>query len=106
MVGTRGSVQRRGAPGRDLVDGSDDADLLARKLGLTDDDSDPPWTRRYPVVRGALGIVQPGLSAQALRAQLHEEPVPPSGQSLRELFSVLADMAQSDGADLVIVVSP
>ena len=89
-----------------LVDGSDSADLLNRKLGLTDDDSEPPWTRRLPAVHGTLGIVQPGLSAQDLRTQLNETPIPPAAQSLRELFSVLADMAQSDGAGLAIVVSP
>lgn len=93
-------------PAATLVDGSDDPDLLNRRLGLTDsDDSHPPWTRRYPVVRGTLGIVQPGLSAQSLRADLNADPVPPGAQSLRELFSVLTDMAQSDGADLVLVVS-
>jgi hypothetical protein len=93
-------------PAAILVDGSDDADLLNRKLGLVSDEADPPWTQRYPVVRGTLGIVQPGLSTEAFRAQLSEASVPPGAQSLRELFSVLADMAQSDGADLVLVVSP
>jgi hypothetical protein len=90
-----------------LVDGSDDLEVLNRKLGLAeDDDSEPPWTRRYPAVRGTLGIVQPGLSAEAFRAELSENPVPAGAQSLRELFSVLTDMAQSDGAELVLVVSP
>jgi hypothetical protein len=103
-LGARLGGQAR--PDATLIDGSDDVDLLSRKLGLTDDDSDPPWTRRYPAVRGTLAIVQPGLSAGALRAQLNEAPVPPGAQSLRELFSVLSDMAQSDGAELVLVVSP
>jgi hypothetical protein len=89
-----------------LVDGSDDRDLLYRHLGLTgDDDTEAPWTWRYPVVRGTLGIVQPGLSAQALRTELSSHPVPPRAQSLQELFSVLSDTAVSDGANLTIVVS-
>lgn len=93
-------------PVASIVDGSDDPDLLRRKLGLVDSDgSDPPWTQRYPAVRGTLAIVQPGLSANALRSALSEDPVPQGAQSLRELFSVLMDMAQSDGADLVLVVS-
>jgi hypothetical protein len=90
-----------------LVDGSDDPELLNRRLGLANsDDVEVPWTRRYPVVRGALGIVQPGLSARALCAELTTDPVPPGAQSLQGLFSVMADTAISDGAELVIVVSP
>jgi superfamily II DNA or RNA helicase len=90
-----------------LVDGSDDAEVLNRRLGLSEgEDSEPLWTRRYPVVRGTIGVVQPGLSAESIRDQLTSEPVPPGAQSLRELFSVLSDMAMSDGADLVLVVSP
>lgn len=85
----------QGQPVATLIEGSDDAGLLSRRLGLTDDDVESPWTRRYPAVRGALGIVQPGLSAQSLRSQLNEVPIPPAAQSLRELFSVLTDMAQS-----------
>lgn len=98
----------RARPPATLVDGSDAPDLLNRRLGLTeaDDDAEPPWTRRYPVVRGALGVVQPGLSAQALHAKLAADPVPAGAQSLRELFSVLSDTAMSDGAELVLVVSP
>jgi hypothetical protein len=96
----------QGRPVATLVEGSDDAGLLNRRLGLTDDDVESPWTRRYPAVRRAPGIVQPGLSAQSLRSQLNEVPISPAASSLRELFSVLTDMAQSDGAELVIVVSP
>jgi hypothetical protein len=104
-LGARLSGQAR--PLASVVDGSDKLDLLNRKLGLTDgDDSELPWTRRYPAIRGTLGIVQPGLSAETFRTELSETPVPPGAQSLRELFSVLSDMAQSDGADLVLVVSP
>jgi superfamily II DNA or RNA helicase len=96
----------RARPVATLIAGSDDPDVLNRRLGLIDDDgADPPWTRRLPAVRGTLGIVQPGLSAQAFRAELNSDPVPAGGQSLRELFSVLTDMAQSDGAELVLVVS-
>jgi superfamily II DNA or RNA helicase len=104
-LGARLSSQAR--PVASIVDGSDDPVMLNRRLGLTDgDSSEPPWTQRYPAVRGTLGIVQPGLSAEAFRAELSGSPVPPGAQSLRELFSVMADMAQSDGAELVLVVSP
>jgi hypothetical protein len=103
-LGARLTGQSR--PLATLVDGSDGADLLHRKLGLTDDDSEPPWSRSLPSVRGTLGIVQPGLSVQEFRAGLNETQPAPAAQSLRELFSVLADMAQSDGAELRIVVSP
>jgi superfamily II DNA or RNA helicase len=93
-------------PPATLVDGSDAADLLHRRLGLLDsDDAEVPWTRRYPSVRGTLGIVQPGLSAQLLRTELNTVPMSPGAQSLRELFSVLTDTATSDGADLVLIVS-
>ena len=86
--------------------------MLRRRLGLTEEQdgeegAEPPlWTRRYPVIRGSIGIVQPGLSAHALNAQLELEPVPAGAQSLRELFSILSDTALSDGADLVLLVSP
>jgi hypothetical protein len=104
-LGARLSGQAR--PLANVVEGSDNMELLRRKLGLIDgDDSEPPWTQRYPTVRGTLGIVQPGLSAEAFRTELGEDPVPPGAQSLRELFSVLTDMAQSDGAELVLVISP
>jgi superfamily II DNA or RNA helicase len=93
-------------PTATLIDGSDDADLLKRKLGLTDAEADVPWTRRYPNVRPTLGIVQPGLSAARLHEELASRPVPSGAHSLRELFCVLTDMAQSDGAELVLVVSP
>ena len=100
------------SPRATLVDGSDDECMLRRRLGLTEEQdneegAEPPlWTRRFPVIRGSIGIVQPGLSAHALRAQLQLEAVPAGAQSLRELFSILSDTALSDGADLVLLVSP
>jgi hypothetical protein len=94
-------------PAATLVDGSDDRDLLYMKLGIIENDSpDAPWTRRYPVVRGTIGIVQPGLSVRAFQAQLDTEPTPAGAQSLQELFSVLGDMAESDGVGVELVVSP
>lgn len=94
------------------MDGSDNECILRRRLGLTENQDDeegvepPPWIRRYPVVRGSIGIVQPGLSAHEFSTQLELEAVPAGAQSLRELFSVLSDTALSDGADLVLLVSP
>jgi superfamily II DNA or RNA helicase len=85
---------------------SDDPATLYEFLGLREADGETiPWARRYPVVRGTLGIVQPGLSVGAFEAELASSPVPPGAQSLRELFSVLADTALSDGAELTLVVS-
>ncbi len=91
-----------------LVEGSDDADMLMRRLGLVEDaaDAPAPWTRRLPAVQGILGIVQPGLSASQLRDELNTHPVPAGAESLRELFSVLNDVARSDGAELILLVSP
>lgn len=90
-----------------LLDGSDDRDLLNRRLGIVDiDEQEPPWTRRYPTVRGTIGIAQPGLGAAELAAQLAQNPVPAGAASLRELFIVLADTATSDGAELALLVSP
>jgi hypothetical protein len=94
-------------PPATLSPASDDPELLYRHLGLIQgDDDEQPWTQRYPVIRGTLAIVQPGLSARALTDELNTDPVPAGAQSLRELFSVLADTALSDGAELVIAVSP
>jgi len=93
-----------------LVEGSDDAEILRRRLGLvppaSGEASDQPWTRRYPVIRAALGVVQPGLSVGELLDGLNANDVSDSARSLRELFSVLADTAMADGADLVILGSP
>jgi hypothetical protein len=96
-----------GASPKAVLDpGSDDPALLHEYLGITSDDPDMiPWTRRYPAVRGTLGIIQPGLSASDLTAQLAAHPVPAAAQSLRELFCVLADTALSDGAELTVLVS-
>ena len=103
-LGARLAHQAR--PFASLVDGSDDLDLLNRRLGLAEsDDSEAPWTRTFPQVRGTLGIVQPGLSAQALSSQLAQVPVAAGAASLQELFSVLSDTALSDGAELTLVVS-
>jgi len=96
----------RASPKAVLDPGSDDPAMLYEFLGITDDDNEVvPWTRRYPAVRGTLGIVQPGLSASELRAQLSSDPIPPAAQSLRELFCVLTDTALSDGAELTLIVS-
>lgn len=90
-----------------VLEGSDDQRSLERRLGLVgDNDVDVPWTRSFPVVRGTLGIVQPGLSLAKFRDAIGADPMPASAKSLRELFSVLSDMAQSDGVELEIVVSP
>jgi superfamily II DNA or RNA helicase len=95
------------SPHASLVDGSDPRDVLERRVGLADaEDGEPQWSRQFPVVRGRLGIVQPGLSAGAFFDQLRSTPVAPTAQSLRELFGVLSDTAVSDGTELEFVVSP
>ena len=95
------------SPVATLVVGSDDTGALHQHLGLADYENEEvqPWTQRLPVVRGTIAIAQPGLSAAQLRADLATEPVPASASGLRQLFSVLADTAVSDGAELAILVS-
>jgi len=92
-----------------LVDGSDDEGILRQRLAQPTpagaNDAEPSWRRAFPVVRGRIGIAQPGLSASELRRQLESAEIPAGAQSLRELFSVLADMALSDGAELELLVS-
>ena len=93
-------------PAAAITQGSDDEMLLRKRLGLTPTDgTDIPWTLRYPAIRPLIGIVQPGLSATALRAELAASPVPAGAQSLQELFSVMADTAIADGAELTLVVA-
>jgi superfamily II DNA or RNA helicase len=87
-----------------IVDGSDDTLELHKRLGMAEWDN-TPWTVSLPTVRGAIGIAQPGLSTKEFRAELESLPVPAGATALRELFSVLADAAISDGADLTILVS-
>jgi superfamily II DNA or RNA helicase len=91
-----------------IVEGSDSEELLRRRLGLdeTGDGDSLPWTKTLPMVRGTVALVQPGLSAAMLHQQLESNPIPEGAKSLREMFGLLRDMTQSDGADLTIMVSP
>jgi superfamily II DNA or RNA helicase len=98
------------APRATVVDGSDDLNVLRERLGLDvsgDDEGTetPPWGQRLPVVRGSIGIAQPGLSTGRLRQELQTAPVPPSAGGVMQLFSVLSDTAVSDGAELYVLVS-
>jgi hypothetical protein len=99
------------APRATIVDGSDDAALLRERLGLAEkgedvrDEALAAWTQRLPIVRGSIGIAQPGLSAARMREELQATPVPAGAEGLRQLFSVLLDTAISDGADLQLLVS-
>jgi superfamily II DNA or RNA helicase len=101
-------IAGRARPVAEIVAGSDSQELLRRKLGLVvnEDPENPPWTTTLPMVRGTVAVVQPGLSAKMLQDQLDSDPVPDGAQSLSELFGVLRDMTQSDGAELTIIVSP
>ena len=101
-------LDRRESPLATLVAGSDDEMILRRRLALDDGvEGEPePWTVTLPVVRATMGVVQPGLTTSGFRRQLAQAPVAPAAGSLRELFSVLADTAISDGTTLRIVVSP
>jgi hypothetical protein len=93
-------------PTATLIHGSNDERELLSLLRIEDVDAEPvPWTRRYPVVSGTIGVVQPGLSAGRLVAELAETPQPPGAVALEELFTVLADTAVSDGTEIVILVS-
>lgn len=50
-------------------------------------------------------MVQPGPGLEAFRTEMNVEPLASKVQSLRELFSALAEMAQPDGVELVLLVS-
>jgi superfamily II DNA or RNA helicase len=95
------------SPKATVVAGSDGTEALRQHLGLAEYENEElqPWTQRFPIVRGTIGIAQPGLSAAQLRADLATDPVPASASGLQQLFSVLADTAVSDGAELAILVS-
>jgi hypothetical protein len=50
---------------------------LERRLGVGEEvEGLVPWTQGRPVVRGVIGIAQPGLSAADLGAQLAVDPLP------------------------------
>jgi hypothetical protein len=100
----------RESPEATVVDGSDDPAVLRRRLGLETEadaggDEPAPWTRSLPVIRGTIGIAQPGLSAGQLRGELDRDSASPAAIGLRQLFSVLQDAAISDGVDLRLLVS-
>jgi len=89
-----------------LVEGSDDLADLRQHLGAgAEVEGFVPWTQGRPVVRGVIGIAQPGLSAAALNEQLALDPVPDGAEALRELFGLLTDTTVADGSDVSILVS-
>jgi hypothetical protein len=76
------------APRATIVDGSDDTGILYQRLGLASDEEGEdetealPWTQRLPVVRGSIGIAQPGLSEARLKRELEEAPPTPAAAGL------------------------
>jgi hypothetical protein len=96
---------RGASPAATLVDGSDSEEELAHLLGEPEEEGFVPWTQSRPVVRGVLGLVQPGLGAGELTQQLASSPVPDGAEALRELFGLLTDAAVADGSELAIFVS-
>lgn len=95
----------RSTPAITLVEGSDSEDELGQLLGEKEGGTQVPWTQSLPVVRGVLGLVQPGLAAADLNQQLREDPVPDGAEALRELFGLLTDGSLADGTELAILVS-
>jgi hypothetical protein len=61
-----------------------------------------PWTRRAPVIRGQIAVVQPGLSREAALA----EPIGADEVGVLQLLTVLEDTAIADGHDVVVLGSP
>jgi hypothetical protein len=89
-----------------VEEGSDSIEELRLRLGVGEGvDGLVPWTLGRPVVRGVIGIAQPGLSAAALGAQLVADPVPDGAEALRELFGLLTDTTVADGSELAVLVS-
>jgi hypothetical protein len=94
------------SPAADLVEGSDTFESLEERLGLRESDAGAvPWTRGRPIVKGLIAVVQPGLSREALSAQLSQSPIPASAEAVRELFVMLADTATNDGSILKVLAS-
>jgi superfamily II DNA or RNA helicase len=83
---------------------SDEPLLLLQYLGLADnpDEEFVPWTRRAPVVRGEIGIVQPGLS----RALALAEPTDGSESGVLSMLTVVEDTTTADGHEVLIIGSP
>jgi hypothetical protein len=59
-----------------------------------------PWTLRAPVVRGEIGIVQPGLSKLQALAELHDG----TESGVLSLLTVLEDTTVADGHGVVVRV--
>lgn len=94
------------SPSASLVEGSDSLEDLEQRLGVGEEvDGFAPWTQGRPIVRGVIGIAQPGLSAADLGAQLAADPVPDGAEALREFFGLLTDTTVADGSELAILVS-
>ena len=84
--------------------GSDDPAGLRQLLGIDGPPHDDfmPWTRRAPVIRGQIAVVQPGLSRAAALA----EPTGADEVGVLQLLTVLEDTAIADGHDVIVLGSP
>jgi hypothetical protein len=98
-----GRLNEEVKPFATLIDGGGNRTALEERLGLRENEDVVPWTRRLPVVRGLIGIAQPGLSVHQFRADLAANE--DGALAIRELFSMLADTTVADGAELIILVS-
>ncbi len=94
------------SPAASLVEGSDAVEELEQRLGVGEEVDDvTPWTLGRPIVRGVIGIAQPGLSAGEISAQMAANPVPDGAEALRQLFGLLADTTVADGSELAVLVA-
>lgn len=85
-----------------IVEGSER--LLRVLTGQNSDHEDWSLTKRPPRVADCeIGIVQPGLSYEALTNQLQQSPVPTSAQQIRDLLAVWHDaIAHISSATLIV----
>ena len=91
-------------PRAQIVEGSDDEELLKCHLGIADNgkaNEVTMWTNTFPNVRGDICIAQPGLS----KSRFIDEFESDAARSISQLLTTLSDTAQADALNIVVLGS-
>jgi hypothetical protein len=87
-----------------IVEGSDDEQLLRSHLGIADNENAQDvtvWTNTFPNINGDICIAQPGLSKSRFIGEADSD----AARSISQLLTTLSDTAQADALNIVVLGS-
>lgn len=87
-----------------IVEGSDDEQLLRSHLGITDNENAQDvtvWTNTFPNISGDICIAQPGLSKSRFIGEADSD----AARSISQLLTTLSDTAQAEALNIVVLGS-